>query len=130
MEPSIKMMKAKLHRATVTQSDLHYEGSIGIDAHLLECSGILPNEAVHVWNVNTGHRWETYAIPLPYGSGKIQVNGAAARLAQVGDVIIIAAFAWMGEAAAQEHKTKVLFVDENNAPSPSAGEEPIVQSRP
>ena len=72
MEPTVKMMKAKLHRATVTQSDLHYEGSIGIDADLLLLSGILPNEAVHVWNINTGQRWETYAIPMPAGSGEIQ----------------------------------------------------------
>ncbi len=121
MEPSIKMMKAKLHRATVTQADLHYEGSIGIDADLLERSGILPNEAVHIWNVNTGHRWETYAIPMPCGSRNIQVNGAAARLAQVGDVVIIAAFAWMGETVARAHKANVVLLDENNLPLPSTG---------
>ena len=116
MEPSIKMMKAKLHRATVTQSDLHYEGSIGIDADLLEQSGILPNEAVHVWNVNTGQRWETYAIPMPAGSGEIQVNGAAARLAQVGDLVIIASFAWMPESAARQHTPMVILLDEANQP--------------
>jgi aspartate 1-decarboxylase len=116
MEPNVKMMKAKLHRATVTQSDLHYEGSIGIDADLLLLSGILPNEAVHVWNINTGNRWETYAIPMPAGSGEIQVNGAAARLAQVGDLVIIAAFSWMPESLATEHTPRVVLLDQSNLP--------------
>jgi aspartate 1-decarboxylase len=120
METTVKMMKAKLHRATVTQSDLHYEGSIGIDTDLLTRSGILPNEAVHVWNVNTGQRWETYAIPMPAGSGEIQVNGAAARLAQVGDLVIIAAFSWMPESAAATHIPRVVLLDGDNLPlSPS-----------
>ena len=114
METTVKMMKAKLHRATVTQSDLHYEGSIGIDADLLNCAGILPHEAVHVWNVNTGERWETYAIPMAAGSGEIQVNGAAARLAHVGDVVIIAAFAWMSESAASTHKPRVVLLGDGN----------------
>ncbi len=116
MEPTVKMMKAKLHRATVTQSDLHYEGSIGIDADLLLLSGILPNEAVHVWNINTGQRWETYAIPMPAGSGEIQVNGAAARLAQAGDLVIIAAFSWMPESLATEHTPRVVLLDASNLP--------------
>ncbi len=116
MEPTVKMMKAKLHRATVTQSDLHYEGSIGIDADLLLLSGILPSEAVHVWNINTGQRWETYAIPMPAGSREIQVNGAAARLAQVGDLVIIAAFSWMPESLALEHTPRVILLDESNLP--------------
>jgi aspartate 1-decarboxylase len=120
MEASVKMMKAKLHRATVTQSDLHYEGSIGIDTDLLDQSGILANEAVHVWNVNNGQRWETYAIPQPAGTGEIQVNGAAARLAQVGDVIIIAAFSWMTESAAKELTPRVVLLDESNKPLPGA----------
>lgn len=114
MESSIKMMKAKLHRATVTRSELHYEGSIGIDSELLGLAGILPNEAVHVWNVNTGARWETYAIRMPAGSGEIQVNGAAARLAEVGDVVIIAAFSWMSEGAAVQHYPRVLLLGQNN----------------
>lgn len=97
MEPSVKMLRAKIHRAAVTQSDLHYEGSIGIDSNLLASSGILSNEAVQVWNVNTGDRWETYAIPMLPGTREIQVNGAAPRLSQVGDLLIIAAFSWMPE---------------------------------
>jgi aspartate 1-decarboxylase len=116
MEPSLKMMKAKMHRATVTQSDLHYEGSIGIDANLLATSGILPNESVHVWNVNTGDRWQTYAIPMPAGSADIQVNGAAARLAQVGDLIIIAAFTWMPESLAIAHTPRMILVNAGRAP--------------
>ena len=119
MEASVKMMKAKLHRATVTQADLHYEGSIGIDTDLLDQSGILVNEAVHVWNVNTGQRWETYAIPMPAGTGQIQVNGAAARLAQVGDVVIIAAFSWMPESTARTHAPHVVILDEDNKPLPN-----------
>ncbi|HEY9137955.1 MAG TPA: aspartate 1-decarboxylase [Terriglobus sp.] len=114
MEIQVKMLKAKLHHATVTQSDLHYEGSIGIDSELLQSAGILPNEAVHVWNVNTGHRWETYAIPMPPGSAEIQVNGAAARLAQVGDVLIIATFAWMAESTAKQHSTRVIQLNGTN----------------
>ena len=119
MEASVKMMKSKLHRATVTQADLHYEGSIGIDTDLLDQSGILVNEAVHVWNINTGQRWETYAIPMPAGTGQIQVNGAAARLAQVGDVVIIAAFSWMPESTAKTHAPRVVLLDEDNKPFPN-----------
>jgi aspartate 1-decarboxylase len=114
MEQNVKMLKSKLHRATVTQSDLDYEGSIGIDADLLDAAGVLPNEAVHVWNVNTGARWETYAIKMPPGSRQIQVNGAAARLTQVGDRIIVAAFAWMPESMARVHRPRVLLLDEEN----------------
>jgi aspartate 1-decarboxylase len=125
METTVKMMKAKLHRATVTQSDLHYEGSIGIDADLLTQSGILPNEAVHVWNVNTGQRWETYAIPMPAGSGEIQVNGAAARLAQVGDLVIIAAFSWMPESAVIAHTPRVVLLDGNNVPLPPSAHQAV-----
>ena len=110
----IKLMKSKIHRAVVTQSDLHYEGSIGIDEHLLEASGILPFEAVHVWNVNNSERFETYAIPLRSGSGEICVNGAAARLAQPGDLVIIASFCWMEEQEGGAYKPTVVLIDEGN----------------
>jgi aspartate 1-decarboxylase len=110
----IKLMKAKIHRAVVTQSDLHYEGSIGIDEHLLEKSGILPFEAVHVWNVNNATRFETYAIPLKRNSGEICINGAAARLAQPGDLVIVATFCWMDEHEARAHKPKIVLVDSQN----------------
>ncbi len=110
----LTMLKAKIHRATVTQCDLHYEGSISIDAALLEASGILPNEQVDVLNINTGARFTTYAIEAPAGSGCIGINGAAARLAQVGDLVIIIAYAQMDEAAARNHKPVVLSMDAKN----------------
>ena len=112
----LKLMKSKIHRAAVTQSDLHYEGSIGIDEDLLRASGILPFESVHVWNVNNAQRFETYAIPLPAGSGQICVNGAAARLAQAGDLVIVATFCWLDDKEAREHKPKVVLVGEGNRP--------------
>lgn len=110
----IKFMKAKIHRAIVTGADLHYEGSIGIDQDLLDASGILPFEAVHVWNVSSGTRFETYAIPLGRGSGEICVNGAAARLVHAGDPVIIASFCWMEEAEARQYQPTVVLVDERN----------------
>ena len=111
----LKLMKSKIHRAKVTQSDLHYEGSIGIDEDLLEAAGILPFEAVHVWNVNNAQRFETYAIAMPRGSREIQVNGAAARLAQAGDLIIVATFCWMDSQQAHGHQPSVLLLGEGNA---------------
>lgn len=114
----IKLMKAKIHRAIVTGADLHYEGSIGIDQDLLDASGILPFEAVHVWNVSSGTRFETYAIPLGRGSGEICVNGAAARLVHAGDPVIIASFCWMEEWEARQYKPTVVLVDERNRAKP------------
>lgn len=110
----IKMLKAKLHRATVSQVELEYEGSIGVDAELLLAAGILPNEAVHVWNVTNGNRFETYAIELPAGSRGICVNGAAAHLTRVGDQVIIASFCWLDAAEAPQHTPRVLLLDEHN----------------
>jgi aspartate 1-decarboxylase len=109
-----KMMRAKIHRATVTQADVDYEGSITIDRNLLDATDLLPNEAVCVWNVTNGNRFETYAVEGPAGSGVICVNGAAAHLVDPGDLVIIAAFAWMDEAAARVFQPKVVFVDEQN----------------
>jgi aspartate 1-decarboxylase len=113
-EMLIKLMKTKLHRATVTQADLHYEGSIGIDEDLLEASGILPFEAVHVWNITNGARFETYAITLPRGSREVCVNGAAARMVQAGDRVIVASFCWMEEQEARNFKPTVVLLDEDN----------------
>ena len=110
----LTMLKAKIHRATVTQCDLHYEGSISIDAALLEASGILPNEQVDVLNINNGQRFTTYAIEAKAGSGTIGINGAAARLAQNGDLVIIVAYAQMDEAEARRHKPVVLSMDGKN----------------
>ena len=112
----LTLLKGKIHRATVTQCDLHYEGSISVDAALLERAGILAHEQVDVLNINNGERFTTYAIPAPAGSGTIGINGAAARLAQKGDLVIIIAYARMDEAQAKSHQPRVLLVDANNRP--------------
>ncbi len=111
---TITMLKAKIHRATVTQCDLNYEGSITVDADLLEASGILPFEQVDVLNINTGDRFTTYAITGEAGSGIIGINGAAARLAQKEDLVIICAYESMEKQAATSHKPTILLMDENN----------------
>jgi len=110
----LTLFKAKIHRATVTMADLHYEGSISIDSDLLKASGILVNEKVDVLNINNGERFTTYTIPAKAGSGAIQVNGAAARLVQAGDRVIIIAYASMSEDEAKKFKPTVLLVDEKN----------------
>jgi len=109
-----KLLKSKIHRATVTKSDLNYEGSIAVDAKLLEAADIQPFEAVHVWNVSNGSRLQTYALPVENGGGEICLNGAAARLAQTGDIVIIASFAWLDEEEAVSSKPKLAFVDARN----------------
>ncbi len=120
-----KLLKSKLHRATVTRSDLHYEGSIAVDSLLLAAADILPFEAVHVWNVTNGSRLQTYAIPAEAGSGEICLNGAAARMAAAGDTVIIATFVWVEEAKAAKFQPKLVFVDERNRqlPAPAPSEE-------
>ena len=108
------LFKAKIHRAKVTEADLHYEGSVTIDANLLEAADILPYEQVHVWNVDRGTRLTTYAMRGEPGSGVICINGAAAHLMGVGDLVIIATFADYEEAEARTLKPSVVLVDENN----------------
>jgi len=115
----LTLLKGKIHRATITQCDLNYEGSISVDVNLLERSGILPHEQVDVLNINNGERFTTYAIPAPAGSGIIGVNGAAARLAQKGDLVIIVAYARMEEAEAKSFQPRVVLVDGANRPLPS-----------
>lgn len=110
----LTLLKAKIHRATVTMADLHYEGSISIDTDLLDASGILIHEKVDVLNINNGERFTTYVIPAKAGSGAIQVNGAAARLVQVGDQVIIISYVSMPEAEAKRFQPKVVLVDEKN----------------
>jgi aspartate 1-decarboxylase len=112
----LTLLKGKIHRAAVTQCDLHYEGSISVDSALLERAGILDHEQVDVLNINNGERFTTYAIPAPAGSGIIGVNGAAARLAQKGDLVIIIAYARMAEAEAKAWQPRVVLVDANNKP--------------
>lgn len=109
-----KMLRGKIHRATITGADLHYEGSVTIDSDLLREAGIIENEAVSIWDVNNGERFETYAIEGQPGSGVVCVNGAAAHKVNVGDLIIIAAFGWMADEEAVAWKPSVVFVDEKN----------------
>ncbi|KIH75824.1 L-aspartate 1-decarboxylase [Geoalkalibacter ferrihydriticus] len=109
-----KMLKSKIHRATVTGADLHYEGSITIDRDLMEQSDIKPYEAVDIWNVTYGTRFQTYAIEGQPGSGTICINGAAARLVSRGDLVIIASWLDIPEAQVAAHEPKLVFVDEKN----------------
>ncbi len=111
---TLTMLKSKIHRARVTEADLNYVGSITIDSALLKASGILEYEKVQVVNVNNGSRIETYVISGEENSGVICLNGAAARHAQPGDVVIIMAYAQMNESEAAEYSPKVVIVDENN----------------
>ena len=98
----------------MTQADLDYEGSISIDRTLMDATDLLPNEAVCVWNVTNGNRFETYVVEGARDSGCICVNGAAAHLVNPGDLVIIAAFTWLPDEAARKHEPKVVFVDEDN----------------
>ena len=109
------LFKSKIHRATVTQADLEYEGSVTIDASLMRAADILPHERVHIWNVTNGSRLETYALEGPADSGVICVNGAAAHHARPGDVVIIATFAEAeSEAEARAWNPRVVWVDRRN----------------
>jgi aspartate 1-decarboxylase len=108
------LLKSKIHRATVTQADLEYEGSISIDQDLMKVGDLITHEHVHVWNVTQGTRFETYVIPAPKGSKMIQINGAAAHLAKKGDKVIITSFTTLSSLKAKRHKPKIVFVDDNN----------------
>lgn len=107
-------MKSKIHRATITSADLHYEGSLTVDQDLLDAADLLHHEEVQVVNINNGQRFSTYVIPGPRGSGTIQLNGAAARLGVPGDLIIAISYGDYTEAEAQEHAPTVVFVDADN----------------
>jgi len=110
----IELLKAKIHRVRVTEANLNYVGSITIDTVLMEAAGILSNEKVLVVNINTGDRFETYAIRGERSSGIICLNGAAARLVQPDDMVIIMCFAWFKPEEAEHHKPKVIFCDVQN----------------
>ena len=109
------MLKSKIHRGTVSGSDLHYVGSITIDADLLEAADILEHEQVHVVNVNNGARFETYTIVGERGSGALQVNGAASRLVQAGDTVIVISYASYDDEELARYDPKVVHVDHSNA---------------
>ena len=108
------MFSGKIHSATVTQCDLAYEGSCAIDEDILDAAGMMAYEKIDVWNVNNGERFSTYIIPGKRGSGIISLNGAAARCAHLGDLVIIATFGLMDEEEARAFRPKVVLVDEKN----------------
>ena len=111
---TIEILKSKIHRATITQANLHYIGSIGIDEDLMEAADLIEFEKVQVLNINNGERLETYVIKGERGSGMITLNGAAARKAVPGDLVIIAAFAHMSPDEARTFKPAIVFPDSNN----------------
>lgn len=108
------MLRAKLHRATVTEADLHYEGSCGIDEDLLDAADMREFEQIELYNVNNGERFSTYIIKAPRGSGAISLNGAAARKAHVGDLLIICTYAPMSEQAASVYQPNIVLLGEHN----------------
>lgn len=109
-----QMLQAKIHRATITEADLTYEGSITIDKDLLETVGIIEFERVEIYNINNGERFDTYAIEGPRGSGVIGLNGAAARKGMVGDLIIIAAFSFYDASDLETHSPKIILLGDDN----------------
>jgi len=110
------MLNSKIHRATLTATDLNYEGSITIDQNLLDKADILPGEQVHVVNINNGQRLITYTISAPRGSGTVSLNGAAARLGAVGDKVIIISYCQISVDEAKDLKAKIVLVDDENKP--------------
>ena len=108
------MLKSKIHRATVTQADLHYVGSVAIDTALMEAADLLEGEQVTIADITNGARLETYVIPAPRGSGTITINGAAAHLVHQGDLVIIMGYALLDDAEARKLKPRVVHVDEHN----------------
>ena len=108
------MLKSKIHRATVTDCDLHYAGSITIDPELMTAADLLPNELVHVLDIDNGERLETYVIEGTHGSGEVQMNGAAARLVHRGDRVIVIAYGLYPEDELEDHQPRVVHVDADN----------------
>ena len=108
------LLKSKIHRVKVTQCELHYEGSCAIDEDLLDAANIVENEQIHIWNIDNGERFVTYAIKGERGSGMISINGSAARRASVGDLVIIASFAQVHEDQLVRHEPQLVFVDAHN----------------
>lgn len=119
------LLKSKIHRVAATHAELHYEGSCAIDEDLLEAAGIVENEQVHIWNINNGERFITYAIRGARGTGMISVNGSAARRAMQGDLLIIAAFAQVHEDQIATHRPRLVFVDAHNRPVAARDHVPV-----
>jgi len=116
------MLKSKIHRATVTQADLHYVGSVTIDADLMEAADLLPGEQVHIVDIDNGSRLETYVIAGERGSGVIGINGAAARLVHAGDLVIIISYTTVTDAEARTLRPRVVFVDRDNRITGTGGD--------
>jgi len=112
-----ELLKSKIHRATVTGADLHYEGSVAIDSKLLVAADILPYERVDIYDITNGARLSTYAIEAPPGSGTVMINGAAANLVDTGDLVIIASFASYSEEESRRHTPRIILVNQENRPS-------------
>lgn len=111
----LKFLKSKIHRATVTQADVHYEGSVTIDEKVMKAAGLYENEEVHIWNVSNGKRLTTYVMtPADAGSGMICINGAAAHLMKKGDIVIITSFAYLDKREIKKHKPIKVIVDAKN----------------
>jgi aspartate 1-decarboxylase len=111
-----QLLKSKIHRATVTEADLHYDGSVTIDCELMAAADIVDHEQVDIYDITNGSRITTYAIPGPAGSGEICINGAAAHRVEKGDLVIIVSYATYDEAELKKHKPRVILVDEHNRP--------------
>ncbi|HEV8238638.1 MAG TPA: aspartate 1-decarboxylase [Thermoanaerobaculia bacterium] len=113
------LLKSKIHRATVTDADLHYQGSVKVDPLLMAAADLLTHERVEIYNVTNGERFATYVIPGSPGRGEVVVNGAAAHKARRGDLVILASYAAYDEAEARTHRPQVVFVDETNRAVPA-----------
>ncbi|MFC1641120.1 aspartate 1-decarboxylase [Myxococcota bacterium] len=127
----LSLLKSKIHRVTVTHADLRYEGSVTLAPELMGAAGIVPHEAVHIWNITRGTRLVTYALVGPNGSGVVCINGAAAHLNQPGDLVILATFADMTPEEARAHRPRIVHVDDRNRPLDRTPEElpgPLVRS--
>lgn len=111
---NIEVLKSKIHRATITQADLNYIGSIAIDENLMDAANLIENERVHIYNITNGERLETYVIKGERGSGILSLNGAAARKAEIGDLVIIVSYAHMDFEEAKSFKPCIVFPDDNN----------------
>lgn len=111
-----RMLKSKIHRATVTDANLHYEGSVTIDSNLLKKVDLLPYEEIAIYNITNGERFQTYVIPGKAGSGVVCINGAAAHKAKKGDLVIMAAYCYLPDPMAKAHQPKVILVDRQNRP--------------
>lgn len=121
------LLKSKIHRATVTVADLHYEGSVTIDRHLMDAADLVPYEQVDVYDITNGARLTTYVIAGEPGSGIIGINGAAARLIRPNDLVIIASYVQVDEEVVSAHRPKIVLVDEQNRSCRDAGRETVTR---